>query len=239
MIGVDLHLYRKGGASVPAWSPLDLGANLIAWWKSYAGVLTDAAGAYQLEDHSGNGHHQQQATDLKKPQLVPDQQNGRPGVVFDAVDDAMQADFGGDHAQPNAIAIAYRRTTIEEGSEKTVFDGNDATKRHALYQDSASTAELVMAGVPRILTATADTNARFDLVVFNGGGTILRRNAVQEAVPIPGLNVLSGLTLSAYVDQAERFGGIIFFEGLALNAVPTPEEIANLEAYINAGWALW
>lgn len=74
--------------SVPsqAWSPLDLGADLTAWYDAdvATSVTSDANGVSQWDDRSGNGYHATQATNASKPSFASSRVSFDGGDWLDA-----------------------------------------------------------------------------------------------------------------------------------------------------------
>lgn len=89
------------GSSAPAWSPSDLGADVIAWWDfsdfsrlyqdSGRTTLVTAAGQTvgSVTDRSASGIHLTQPTASKEPAVVA--VGSLYGLSFDGVDDWMYA----------------------------------------------------------------------------------------------------------------------------------------------------
>lgn len=81
--------FRGGG--IPAWTPLDLGTKLYAWWDAEDAATLDLAGAnVNAWADKKNGLVVSQTTSGSKPVLNPTAMNGRPAVVFDGTDDFLE-----------------------------------------------------------------------------------------------------------------------------------------------------
>ena len=68
------------------WTPLELGADRIAWFDASVGPFTYATGISQWNDLSGLGNHVTQSTGSSQPLLNSSYLNGKPSVVFDGGD---------------------------------------------------------------------------------------------------------------------------------------------------------
>ena len=73
-----------------AWTPLSLGASLIAWWDAEAtGTVTESGGAVSDWATVKGGSTVSQATAGFKPVYSATSFNSRPGITFDGIDDYL------------------------------------------------------------------------------------------------------------------------------------------------------
>lgn len=70
------------------FSPLDLGADLLAWWDASQGVALNGAKVSAWTDRK-NGLVAAQATDAARPTLGASAFNNVPGITFDGADDFL------------------------------------------------------------------------------------------------------------------------------------------------------
>lgn len=71
------------------FSPMDLGASLLAWWKADSLALSNGAAVTSWSDSSGNGRTLTQATGANQPVFNTAQVNGLPVVTFDGTNDYL------------------------------------------------------------------------------------------------------------------------------------------------------
>jgi len=109
-----------GGGS--AFSPASI-AGLQLWLDaSQITGLNDGDAVTTWPDLSGNGNNATQATGSKKPTYQTSEQNGRPGVLADGVDDFLQTG-GFARTQPHAVWFCLRLANTTPGINTSFLDG--------------------------------------------------------------------------------------------------------------------
>lgn len=111
------YFFARG--STGAFSPLDRGANLVAWYKADAGVYEDAGtdeaededAVQQWNDQSGNGKHITQGTAGNRPLFQTGIQNALPGVQFVSSDYLLSSSAVVTAAPFTAYLVARTGTT--------------------------------------------------------------------------------------------------------------------------------
>lgn len=82
--------HQQAAASPPAWTPLDLGAKLLAWWDAeYAPGLSLTGNLVDSWTDRKSGYVVSQTLSGSKPSLNVIGMNNRPAIVFDGVDDHL------------------------------------------------------------------------------------------------------------------------------------------------------
>lgn len=172
------------GVGAVSFLPLDI-ADLKQWLD--AGRMHDVADGASVGtwvDASGNGNSYIQATSSKRPVRQLNIQNGRPGVLFDGVDDFL-----------DGVAISNTHTNAAF-SQFVVFKPqvlNNAT-------DSYS-GESVFTTVGGYFGLTVKSNGQFDCYNYDGSYDVLTDvgSIAENAVTLAELHH-SGGTLSARGD---------------------------------------
>lgn len=106
-----LGLERQGGRD--GFSPMGL-PGLALWLDAALSPATESGGAIvQLDDLSGNGRHASQATAARRP--ARSAVGGRVTILFDGVDDHLDATFSSLAIAQATWFAAYRYVTVPSG----------------------------------------------------------------------------------------------------------------------------
>lgn len=191
----------RWGRGLKAWTLTDLDY-IVDWWRIEYGITKDGSDLVSSWLGSINGIDLAQTTGANQPKWTADQINGHPAVVFSYVgsgdNDALQGVFGADYAQPNTVIIVCSEPT-DDGNDRALFDGDDATHNHRLYTVDASNKYFMFGGTPRATTyPMGGTGFKIFSVVFNGGSSVLRVNGTDYSpVANVGTDSFDALTLGA------------------------------------------
>lgn len=160
-----------------------------------------------IYDQTANGDDITQATKANQPALTLSDAaaNNKPTMSFDG-GDWLQGAFavGGSISQPNTI-YTVTKSDHTGGSSLFMYDGDDASNRHALYQDSVwkSYAGTTLSG------GTDDTDWNIWTALYNGASSQFWDSGVSEASGNCNSLSLDGFTLGAVYTTANNWQGDI------------------------------
>jgi hypothetical protein len=196
--------------------------------------LSDAVSI--LYDKSGNNFHLVQATQVNKPLLIENYQNGQPALRFDGSNDFMRVAFGQTFAQPNTIYAVWNR---ESGGQRYLIDGFSTSGRHGVVSEYL--------GVNRVsLFVTSSLNATKTLnnipfittAIFNGTSSKIYDNGSLLNTGSVGVNGIDGITLGARFTTAEFLNGHILAL-LGFNRLLSFSEDLNVMNYLNQKYGVF
>jgi hypothetical protein len=185
--GVFKYLMTAAGQQLP-WTPLDLGASLIAYWDAERGVTLNRSGALvnTWADAQG-GLAPAQGVSGAKPQYDPIGFNGRPGVSFDGIDDYLNVASTG--ALPAGSDPCEIWALVDQKANL------DATTRRVIEYGAGSNSG-------RLLAKTGSSSAN-DFGAFCGSGAAVF-SSQERTVNFLGRHVIRGLytptTVRAEID---------------------------------------
>lgn len=152
------------------WSPLALGASLLAWWDAgRTDLITESGGAVSSWRDIVGGYNAVQATGSAKPVFSTTSFNGTPGLTFDATDDELTCTDSGLLSQLGG-ATAYEMWALCDqqalpadsvGTRQIMSIGGDAGGNRALQR-------IVSSGVNRARFAVAANTSVVTTVDFSG-----------------------------------------------------------------------
>lgn len=214
-------------------------SGLAAWYDATVGVTDAGAGAVSTwADQSGNGRDLTQGTAGSRPTTGTRTQNGRNVLDFDGSADFLDGS-----------------SAFTQGNSDTVFvvclndDGADSTTQVAYNADDATQAECrllkVSTNVWRATSGgsldggTPNASAHLLAGVFNGVSSELRLDGASLATGTAGTN--SG-SYSPHVGRNPS--GSAYWDGwiaeiLHYDTALSATDIARVEAYLNAKWAIY
>lgn len=177
-----------------AFSPLDFGADLIAWYRADLGITLNGSDVSQWDDQSGNGNNLVQATAANQP--FYDTSGSSPKLTFDGVTELMATSTfsGGSISQPNTIVIVVKHEVV--ANSKFLFDGITETDRHGFFTqagDFSAFSANAIDGLPE------DTNLNVFLIEYNTLTNFFRNGGTTEINLSTGTQALTGLTVGARV----------------------------------------
>jgi len=219
--------------SAGGWTPASL-PNVVSWWRAQdepTGVMSS------WTDLSGNGNHLTQATAAKKPINTASQINGKAAVIFDGVDDFLQATFTLN--QPTEVWLVFKQ--ISWTSIDRVFDGAPGINTMSLEQQTASGTVGLRCPTQSVTNSDATVGA-FSVAqcLFDGASSTLTIDNGTTATGNPGTNNAGGFTLGAYGSGTGRYGNVAIADIFILSAASAAAEKTDIYTYLNAqyGWAL-
>ena len=202
------------------------------WCRADRGLTIVNGTVASWADLSGHtGRALTQATVANQPRVVVGAA-GQPAVLFDGVNDYLQAAFT--LVQPSTVFIVYRHVTIGTAGKDGVFDGTtDTTMFMSSYNVPPKESKLY-AGSPFTSAAPiiAEGSYAHAVLTFNGVSSKIRVNGVDVVSSGTGASAGQGFTLGGNA-LGTRTTNIEVCEVIVTSTVPSAAEIAALEAYFN------
>jgi hypothetical protein len=206
------------------------------FWYEPDSVEKDLSGAVSiLYDKSRNGFHLVQATQVNKPLLIENYQNGQPALRFDGSNDFMRVDFGQTLSQPNTIYLIWNRESSGTGANVAI-DGLVTANRNAIFNSNNQNS--YFAGTSRTYAKTPPFSAIINKAEFNGVSSNLYENGNLVDFGNVGTNVLQGITLGARFTTTEFLNGHILAL-LGFNRLLSFSEDLNVMNYLNQKYGVF
>jgi hypothetical protein len=212
-----------GGAA--AFNPLSLSPS--TWLDASQETLTNGDAAQPL-DFSGNGRQFKNTTSTRRPTFTTGLQNGRPGFVFDGVDDYVLPDAG--LAVKWVFLVAKHNGATFPGFSGFYNTLNSGGGDHTMIGNSGGTALFAFPG--SLGTVTYRLNRAVSAgraAPMNAAGLMVAKfgNAISSALRqgLGGDRLLAG----------RWFNGTVF-EHLEFTADLAEADCAALENYLAAKW---
>jgi len=207
-----------------AFSPNKL-SNLVLWLDATdPSTIVESGGLVsEWKDKSKDGNDVFQDTGSSKPTTGVGTINGLNALAFDGIDDFLKrsAFTGGSISQPNTIFIVVELDAIS--LTKKFFDGSINFSRHTLEHISSKLSLFSGTSVDGSIVLTINTpyvfSALFDSPsIFSNSECYI--NGVLDIFGTSGSQVLSGITIAARFNAAQRMNGkigefIIYDQGLS------------------------
>ncbi len=212
-------------AGLQLWLSADAGTYQDAARTTPAVANTDPVGAWA--DQSGQGHHLSQSTAGFRPLLELTQQNGKPSVRTDGVDDYLRATFT--LIQPTQMVMVVKRGTL------TILDG--VTINSMTVFNSGGSNYTMYAGSNGPVVALDNTAFHVLSFLFNGATS---RAAVDNGTPATGdvgAGNGGGLTVGARGDLGV-FGVNDYAEILVYNSALSSANLTALAQYLGAKYGI-
>lgn len=211
--------------------------------------LVDGDPVTTWADLSGQGNHATQGTGAAKPLYKVGIANGRPGVLFDGVDDFMSLTAGaatamltGDHT---VFAVVKWVTFGSDGRIVTVANGTASTRfslRHltgpvwnlawttgaAGFNASFSAGDIPSAIVPQVVECV-QSGANIS-GLLNGTTGVSNTNAGTEAA--------AAQSMGANGSGAASFGNLYLMEFITYSAGLSAADRARVRRYLGARWGV-
>jgi hypothetical protein len=215
------------------WTPLLL-PKLTAWYKSDTGISQVDDLVTQWNDQSGSGYHLTQPTDGKNPLIVANQLNGYPALVFDGVNDSMQALFA--QTQPVGVFIVFKN--INDGTGVFVFDGGGIADRNALQLSGSSTE--TMRNNLTFSTTRYNWFGAFGVVSCVFDGAISYFKTPVQGVDITNVGTLNmdGLTIGSNGDETNFWSNVAIVEIIIQDKHGTTDELKQVRDYLKTKYLI-
>ena len=211
--------------------------NIVDWWRIERGMDGDSSGTAADSGESVffwygsiNNTKLAQGTETNRPQYRTDQLNGNPAIVFNGSDNFMQTDSLWNLSQPNTIILV---STVPNALYDNLFDGLDATHRHALIWYTTPLFRM-NAGITQIVnTIVPGSGWKIFTALYNGASSYLRQNGTQGSVVGDiSTNVLIGLTLAGN-NAITNFANISVTDLIVVDGELSAADLQNVESYLN------
>lgn len=244
-------LFNPDGSEWTSWSPLDLGASLIAWWTTdRADLITLNSTAVTSWKDVVGGYDAVQAVSAARPIYSATSFNGAPGVSFDGVDDELTSTDAAllaalpDGAEPGELwGVAQQNALVADSSPKILasYGGATSPTRRGLERVVATgvnRGRIVTgtgASAPTVVDTTVDLSSRH---VMRG-----RWTATDNGVAVDNATEVTAAVVPATTVLRLRFGSISntaptnFWSGPVRDILATGSLTAPQIAALNA-WAL-
>lgn len=248
------------------WTPSQLAAALVAWYKADAGITQASGLVSAIADQSGNGAPTlQQSTSTNQYQLISAAQNGLPilspqsntSVVYYENSSAPYAPSQFGVSSPFTLVMAFRHVatpgvaaplfgSFAAGSLAGYFGGFSGNKLLAWRGSGSSGSDWRAAAITGSTTLVDSTS--YAVVITDSGtgnvnGQTIYLNGIAET-PTTLYNDLSTTDTSSTQDigigqaniQNQYVTRASFYEGMIVNRLLTPVEISNATAYLRQKW---
>lgn len=205
----------------------------------------DAVGTWN--DLSGNGNDATQGTASKQPTFQTNEQNGKPGVQGDGVDDVL--DFAS-AVVPTSNFTIYFVGKLTSSANTVRWMGNcdsssadgfimlslagGAMKRWILRRSAGGGADITLAGTQAAGTTYCNT------LTLSGAGSTGYVNGVSDGTSACTQIGSSGNNLQLFNDGASTggtFAPLLIFEVLVYNTVHNTDQRSLVHGYLQAKWA--
>ena len=151
-------------APLTGWSPLSLGASLLAWWDASQGVSLSGSQVTAWADRK-SGYSAAQGTSAARPLWSATGFGGKPGLTFDGIDDLLNMEslpFLTGAAAGEIWSVAQQDALVADTGARRLISIGGATlssryirrfvsggvnRVHALVGDGTS---LVQSGIPAV-----------------------------------------------------------------------------------------
>lgn len=237
--GFGVHYARKpvaGGAPPPPFSPLDFGADLLAWYDaSDAATLWQDAGVTpalvtepvgQWDDKSGALNHMSM-TGVTRPTRAA------TGLVFGGTQKIARATITqGIKPQPFTVAAVG----FASSNSTSFWDNGAAGSRNLLQRGAAATTAVLFAGATLTATGQPDLGVRRGVVAeYNGASSAVR---VNDGAPFSGNGGANTIGALSFGGNASALLVGELSEIVIVARLMTAPERASLQAYFAARWSL-
>ena len=237
-------VYVVGGSLGEAFTPASV-AGLVAWYDfaDAATLFTDSARTTAVAadgdaiggvtDKSGNAKHLT-GTTTTRPLYKTAIQNSKSMALGDGVDDILNAsNFASALTASTIFAIAKEINATQ--ANKQFFSGKTDAARHVL--GNISSTWIIFAGT--VLNGSAsNTNCNLWTAKFNGASSSIQINANAETTGNAGSAALDGVRLFASSATTAWWDGYVG-EVCVYNGILSAGDIALVQAYLNAKWAVY
>jgi hypothetical protein len=210
------------------------------FWYEPDFVEKDLSGAVSIVyDKSGNGFHLVQSTQVSKPLLIENYQNGQPALRFDGSNDFMRVAFGQTFAQPNTIYFVFKNIT---GGNRFFYDGIASTERHAKTYRSGD--EIWMFTSDANTRLTIPYSSTLPLSIIKDEWNTSNSKSFRNGALLGSGNVLTqslkGLTVGVNNNLgAGFFGNFDFCALLGFNRLMSFSEDLNVMNYLNTKYGVF
>jgi hypothetical protein len=161
--------------------------------------------------------------------------NGNPTVSFDGTDDFLDVAFSA-LSQPNHIFVVASFDSVKSGGANSIlFDSDNSTNRHSLYENGNGSWELVGGGL--VTDGSSDRNNHIFNALYNTTNSSFRIDGTSQLSGVDvGSESLDGFTVGDFPDGANhadvQVGEILIY----------PQDKSSIEAdvesYLSDKWGI-
>jgi|GEM_PF-5670314 len=206
-----------------------------------AGMATHGEPIKTWNDRSGNGRHAVQGSLASKPTMLTAPSsvvatsafgNGRPGLDFDSVDDAMSVSSG-------TLSIAGGQYTVfavvrsdTVSSERVILGDGTTASQNMLFRRSTGFWALRGSSTLESTVAASDTNPHVVCGVFNGASSSIRVDGVATNGTAGSVPTLLGVTVGNEPVGTSKCWDGRMGELILYNRALSSEECKRVERYL-------
>jgi hypothetical protein len=163
-------------------------------------------------DLSGVGNHVAQATAAKRPTLKLGILNGKPGFLFDGVDDFLSnTSLVATYSQPSTLMVVAKQVALAPGgSNVKLIDGADSTHRYVLQDNNGTPDNYAIAASTALNGGVPNLNPHVLAGIFNGASSSLYVDGTSVASGDAGSQALIGISIGAKFDGTGTVNAYIF-----------------------------
>lgn len=248
-LGLSLGLtgVRQQDSSPPAWSPLDLGSSLLAWWTADRADLITLSGSQVTDwlDIIAN-RNMTQGVSGARPLYSATSFNGSPGVTFDGIDDEVSvgaAPFPSSSAASEMWLLADQTALPADPVTRIAFaygSGSASNNRRGIARAVSGGVNLAQARTGNGTTTLADVVADYSgRKVMRGVFSPTTTTVYLDGVAGPGTAIVPNTTVSSARTRIGANSGTTpanFFQGVVRDAIITgplsAPDAASLNTYL-------
>lgn len=183
-------------------------------------------------DQTSNGYDLTQGTATRQPLYKTNIQNGKPGILFDGVNDWINT-TSINLTQPTSIFIVCNPDT---GSDN-IFDSNTNGARNTLVESGGN--YLMFAGSGAGTGTSYSTSAQVLMCVFDGSSSVFYFNNDSAVTSLnPGSQGMTGFKLGANETGFGNFFKGYIFEAIVYDSALTSDNWSDLKSYADTEWGL-
>jgi hypothetical protein len=238
-IGIGVGLASRGGSS---FVPPSISGNVL-WLRADMGVTLNATRVSGWADQSGTGDANKnvaQATAGNQPLFNASDAsfNGHPSLTFASARSDMLNSGAWAAPMPNP-ATWFVVAQLVAAQIAVMIDGQGASNRHLLYNNTAAGAErVVLSGAALTAAGTLNGIGAFVMAGVMGTSGKLYMNARTAAASgTTGTQTLTALRIGAAYTSAGFWDGEIA-EVIGYNRALTQAEVETVLAYLGARYAI-
>lgn len=174
-----------------------------------------------------------QATSGRRPTYVQNAYYGKPGVLFDGIDDFVRGAFPGTQAQPYTVFLVAQSLVVSGGS-KVLIAGSSSG--NPIFRSSSSVWQLNL--TTSAVADTADTMPHIHVLTFDGTSCNYYRDGLE--ITLTGSIATTGLTGVTLASQGggtgASFSNAIVNEAAVIGRRITRDERLYLTERLQNKW---
>lgn len=213
--------------------------NLVCWQSSARSIQSDISNRVSvIDDLSQNSRPFNQIAALDQPLLVANEQNGKPTVKFNGINEFMVTPSFS-VSQPFTVYMMMKQVTWTTGDR---FWSGIGASQPIIYQNLSTPRIYLFAGGSNNTFISPTLNTYFILTaVFNNTSSLLRINNGTAATGTPGTQSIGGgICLGANNNTPPTiFGDVFVGEHFVYSGAHDSETQNSLINYLNREWSVF